>query len=62
MTASQLALPLEAKLPLDPHALLDLPPIARGELFNDLDLDSWQRACIEEAIRMLRAGEYPEGR
>jgi hypothetical protein len=64
---AQLALPVEAKLPLDPRQLVDLEPIERGKLYNTLPggapdggLDSWQRGCVEQAIRLIRAGEYPE--
>lgn len=58
--AAQMALPVEAKLPVDPYELLDLEPIERGYFYNEVDLDSWQRACTEEARRMVLAGTYPE--
>jgi hypothetical protein len=53
-------LPIEARLPLDPRALQEahLEPLARGRLYNLLDLDSWQRACVEEALRMVAEGIY----
>lgn len=49
---------LEAALPLRPHELVDVGPLDRGKLYNDLDLDSWQRACVEGALRMVKAGTY----
>ena len=60
MTAgAQMALPVEATLPLDPAALLDLSPKERGRHYAALDLDSWQIACVEEARRRILAGTYP---
>lgn len=58
---AQMALPVEAKLPIDPFELVDLEALERGHFYNEVDLDSWQRACAEEAIRLLRAGNYPAG-
>lgn len=52
------AMPVDVRLPLDPRALVDLPAIERGEIFNRLDLDSWQRACVEQAVRLIAAGLY----
>jgi hypothetical protein len=65
--APQLALPVNPGLPIDPRQLVDLEPIERGRLYNAVDggcpdggLDSWQRGCVEQAIRLIRAGRYPE--
>lgn len=59
--AAQLAMPVEAKLPLDPFELVDLAAIERGKLYNRLSppLDSWQRQAVEEALRLVVAGAYP---
>jgi hypothetical protein len=46
-------------LPLHPEELVSLEPLARGKAYNLADLDSWQRACAEEARRMVLAGAYP---
>jgi hypothetical protein len=51
-----------AKLPLHPKELVALDPSERGAFFNALDLCSFQRACTEEARRMVLAGTYGEGR
>jgi hypothetical protein len=59
--AAQIALPVEAKVPVDPAALVDLAPIERGRLHAAADLDCWQIACVEEALRMVKAGTYPQG-
>jgi hypothetical protein len=48
-----------ARLPLDPFELVGLEPLERGKLYNLSDLHSEQRACTEEAIRMIERGEYP---
>jgi hypothetical protein len=58
--SSQLQLPPGARLPIDPTDLVDVEPIDRGRAYNVIDLDSWQRACVEEARRMVIAGTYPE--
>jgi hypothetical protein len=59
--AAQLALPVTATLPLDPVALATIEPaIRRGAIYRDLDLDSWQIACIEQARRLVLAGTYPK--
>lgn len=53
---------VRAGLPLRPLELAQaaLGPIERGELYNDLNLCCFQRRCIEEALRLVAAGEYPE--
>lgn len=50
-----------ARLPLSPFELAaaDMAPIERGKLYNDLDLCSFQRFCVEEALRLVASGEYP---
>jgi hypothetical protein len=60
--ATQLALPVEPALPLDPHVLLDLPADARGRYYAAVDLDLHQAGCAEEAIRMITAGIYQGGK
>jgi len=60
--ADQLQLAPVARLPLDLERLLGLDPASRGEFYNLLDLDSWQRGCAEEALRMLTAGTYGQHR
>jgi hypothetical protein len=47
--------------PIDPRVLVDVPPLERGRAYNEADLDHRQRAAVEEAIRMVRAGTYPSG-
>lgn len=60
MSAAQLTLaPPAPALPLDPLELVDVSAGDRGRLYNALDLDSWQRACTEEARRLVLAGSYP---
>ena len=54
---------ISVALPLDPVSLvrLELTPLERGtKIYNRLDLDSWQRAAAEQAIRMVDAGHYPD--
>lgn len=59
MTApAQLTFAPKATLPLDPAELTGLVPLDRGKLYNALDLDSWQRACAEEARRRVLSGHY----
>jgi hypothetical protein len=56
--AEQLWLP--STLPIDPRSLLGAEPIERGRAYNAVDLDAWQRAAAEEALRMVNDGIYPE--
>jgi hypothetical protein len=49
-------------LPIDPRSLVGLEPLDRGRAYNEADLDHRQRAAAEEALRMVRAGTYPEAR
>ena len=56
----QLTLAPIARLPLDPHELINLDSSSRGQLYNDLDLCPLQRGCAEEARRMLIAGTYDQ--
>ncbi len=58
--ASQLTLVPGATLPIDPRTLVDVPPLERGRAYNVADLDSWQRQAVEAALRMVKAGTYPE--
>jgi hypothetical protein len=53
----QMALPVEAKLPVSPWALLAIAPLDRQALYKRLGLDFRQRGCVEAAIRLIRAGE-----
>jgi hypothetical protein len=50
-------------LPIDPHCLAGLTPIERGRRYNHTvegALHSLQRGCVEGAIRLVKAGKYPE--
>lgn len=60
MTVAQIQLP--ATLPLDPHSVLAAgrTPGERGELYNALNLGPLERYCVEEAMRLIVAGTYPE--
>lgn len=59
--SAQMELPRRcAFLPIDPRSLLGTEPIERGQLYNDANLDSWQRQAAEQALRMVLAGTYPE--
>lgn len=42
-------------------AAADLEPIERGQLYNRLDICPLQRACVEEALRLVAAEAYPRG-
>jgi hypothetical protein len=55
---TQLA-PPAAKLPLNPEELAELSAHDRAQLYNLVVLDSFQRACAEEARRLVLAGRYP---
>jgi hypothetical protein len=57
---AQLSLTPPLTLPLRPEKTVGLEPLERGRFYNLLDLDSWQRGCIEEACRMVLAGRYGE--
>jgi hypothetical protein len=60
MTVAQMHLP--ATLPLDPHSVLaaDWTPGERGEFYKELNLGPLERYCVEEAMRLIVAGAYPE--
>lgn len=45
-------------LPLDPHALAEIPLLERAALYADLQLDPHQREAAEAAVRALLAGTY----
>ena len=58
----QTALPFS--VPLDPRVLAGfaLSPRERGQIWNELDLCPLQRGCIEEGMRLVAAGAYPQVR
>lgn len=58
MTVAQ----LQPTLPLDPREVLaaDWTPEERGDFYNGLDLGPLERWCVEEAMRLIVAGAYPE--
>lgn len=58
--ATQMALPVEAKLPVDPVEILDLPAIERGRLYNRLDIGVLDRGPIEERRRQIIRGHCLE--
>ncbi len=47
--------------PVDPYEMAALSPFERGQCYNRADLDSWQRRCAEDAVRLIEAGRYPAG-
>jgi hypothetical protein len=56
-----LAPPSPPSLPIDPRGLVDLPPLERGRYYNKLDLGPIDRACPEQALRLIAEGKYPGG-
>ena len=46
---------------LDPHELAKLDTIDRGRLYDDLDLCPLQREAAEDAVRLIKRGEYLRG-
>ena len=56
----QLRPTLDSTMPIDPRSLVGVPPIERGTAYNVADLDHRQRQAVEEALRMVVAGTYPE--
>ncbi len=57
MRPTQLSL-LEAE-GLDPRALAELPILGRAALYDELDLDGFQREAAEAAIRLIQRRVYP---
>lgn len=47
-------------IPIDPRELVGLEPIQRGKRYNVADLDHSQRRAVEQALRMVVEGTYPE--
>lgn len=48
-------------LPIDPVDVAKLSTPARGDVYRALDLHPVQIAAIEDAVRLVRRGEYLRG-
>jgi hypothetical protein len=58
VTVEQITWVPTSKLPLHPEELVGLDPSERGAFYNQLELCSFQRACAEEARRLVLADNY----
>jgi hypothetical protein len=54
----QIKLPVDERLPLDPHEVAQLAVLERRELYASLQLSGAQREAIEQAVRLVRRREY----